>query len=102
MPLNASSSPQDAAAFLAAKFFTRPEIVGRHLPAFVEFCKVTVRDAAADDFLKMGCLKGAYTYDVSRIFGISPLLLVHIWYLTGLPIRLFPLCCFDIKTTVVF
>ena len=50
-------STQDAAAFLAAKFFTRPEIVGRHLPAFVEFCKATVQDASADDFLQMGCLK---------------------------------------------
>ena len=50
-------SAQDAAAFLAAKFFTRPEIVGRHLPAFVEFCKATVQDASADDFLQMGCLK---------------------------------------------
>ena len=49
---NASSPLQDAAAFLAAKFFTRPEMVGRHLPTFVEFCKGTVRDAAADDFLQ--------------------------------------------------
>jgi hypothetical protein len=52
-----SNRSQDAAAFLAAKFLTRPEIFGRYLPTFVDFCKKTLADKTADDFMQMGCLK---------------------------------------------
>ncbi len=74
-----SNKSQDAAAFLAAKFLTRPEIIVRYLPPFVEFCKKTITDDKADDFMQMGCLKAlAAVYKIGKredLLGWTPELL---------------------------
>lgn len=55
--LASSNRSQDAAAFLAAKFLTRPEIVAQHLDDFLGYCTGFACDSRKDDVAKMGCLR---------------------------------------------
>ena len=51
---------QDASAFLAAKYLTRPEIVSKFLPEFLDWgCLIVTKNSSdrLDDINKMGALK---------------------------------------------
>ena len=51
---------QDAAAFLSAKFLTRPEIVAKYLPEYLDWSlQIVMKESQdrSDDISKMGALK---------------------------------------------
>ena len=51
---------QDAAAFLSAKYLTRPEIVSKYLPEFLDWALQIITKKSTDrmdDVTKMGALK---------------------------------------------
>jgi hypothetical protein len=58
--LSLSDKCQDAAAFLSAKFLTRPEIVIKYLPEYLDWAlQITAQESRErqDDILKTGALK---------------------------------------------